>query len=302
MRAIDLFAGAGGFSLGAKMAGLEVVWAANHWPDAVTTHQKAFPGVEHACEDLHRVDWTMVPHHDLLLASPCCQGHSRGRGKDRPHHDAARSTAWAVIDAVEMHLPDAVIVENVIEFLDWRLYINWRAALMALGYSVCETIADAADAGVPQHRHRLFVCATRCRPLKEPLQLPKRMHRPASSFLRDIPAKTPIKNLCVKTRNRAAKGRHDHGDRFLLPYYSSCKGGRTIHAPIGTITTRDRYGLVEGDKMRMLTVDEYRDAMGFPAAYPLPDNRKLAIHLLGNSVPPMLACDVISSLVSFIQN
>ena len=35
MKAIDLFAGAGGFSTGASMAGIEVVWAANHWPAAV---------------------------------------------------------------------------------------------------------------------------------------------------------------------------------------------------------------------------------------------------------------------------
>lgn len=32
---IDLFAGAGGFSEGARDAGCRVVWAANHWPAAV---------------------------------------------------------------------------------------------------------------------------------------------------------------------------------------------------------------------------------------------------------------------------
>ena len=34
MNAIDLFAGAGGFSTGAATAGCNVVWAANHWPAA----------------------------------------------------------------------------------------------------------------------------------------------------------------------------------------------------------------------------------------------------------------------------
>lgn len=38
VKAIDLFAGAGGFSTGARMAGASVVWAANHWPDAVAVH------------------------------------------------------------------------------------------------------------------------------------------------------------------------------------------------------------------------------------------------------------------------
>lgn len=38
MRAVDLFAGAGGSSLGAELAGLEVIAAVNHWPIAVESH------------------------------------------------------------------------------------------------------------------------------------------------------------------------------------------------------------------------------------------------------------------------
>ena len=38
MDAIDLFAGADGFSTGATMAGRNVVWAENHWPAAAAAH------------------------------------------------------------------------------------------------------------------------------------------------------------------------------------------------------------------------------------------------------------------------
>lgn len=38
MKAIDLFAGLGGFSAGAQLAGHHVVWAANHWRAAVDVH------------------------------------------------------------------------------------------------------------------------------------------------------------------------------------------------------------------------------------------------------------------------
>ncbi|TXE72645.1 DNA cytosine methyltransferase [Serratia nevei] len=40
----DLFAGLGGSSTGAEMAGAEVVWAGNHWPAAVEAHQANHPG------------------------------------------------------------------------------------------------------------------------------------------------------------------------------------------------------------------------------------------------------------------
>ena len=138
MEVIDLFAGAGGFSTGAQMAGCKVVWAANHWPDAVEWHSKNHPGAIHVCQDLHQADWSQVPHHDALLASPCCQGHSKARGKSKnnPQHDASRSTAWAVVSATEYHMPEIVIVENVQEFLDWQLYRPWELAMNALGYTV----------------------------------------------------------------------------------------------------------------------------------------------------------------------
>lgn len=79
MNAIDLFAGAGGFSTGALMAGCRVVWAANHWRSAVEVHAINHPGALHVCQDLHQARWQDVPAHDIMLASPCCQGHSKAR-------------------------------------------------------------------------------------------------------------------------------------------------------------------------------------------------------------------------------
>ena len=43
VRAVDLFAGWGGFTAGAEMAGAEVVFAANHWKLAVDAHALNHP-------------------------------------------------------------------------------------------------------------------------------------------------------------------------------------------------------------------------------------------------------------------
>ncbi len=184
MKAIDLFAGFGGFSTGAKLAGVEVVWAANHWPDAVRWHEANHPGAIHVCQDLHQANWAEVPAHDLLLASPCCQGHSKARGKSNgnPEHDASRSTAWAVVSAAEYHRPDAALIENVPEFLQWTLYPAWEKAMNDLGYQLSPHVVDCADLGVPQNRIRLFIVATKSRtPMV--LNLPAENHRPAASFI-----------------------------------------------------------------------------------------------------------------------
>lgn len=297
---IDLFAGAGGFSTGARLAGAHVLWAANHWPTAVQWHAANHPDTAHACQDLQQADFRDAPRHDLLLASPACQGHSRARGTDQPHHDAQRATAWAVVTCAEVHRPAAVLVENVPEFADWVLWPAWCAALHALGYALAPMVIDAADHGVPQHRRRLFVAATRSRHPIE-LKLPRRDHRAAAQAIdlaagRWSPVRKPGRSPATLARVEA--GRRAHGPRFLAPYYGSGSGetGRSLHRPIGTLTTRARWAVIDGDRMRMVLASEGRELMGFPADYQLPAAEATAWHLLGNAVCPQVAADLITAI------
>jgi len=302
MKVVDLFAGAGGFSTGATMAGCQVMWAANHWQAAVDVHARNHPETLHACQDLQQANWAEVPVHDLLLASPCCQGHSKARGKaaGNPQHDASRSTAWAPVAALEVHRPRAALIENVPEFLDWLLYPAWKMAVERLGYSVGVHVEDVADHGVPQNRERMILVLTKSRkPLQ--LRLEKEEHIPASTFVDfdsgtwskvDKPGRAPA------TLARIAAGRRQFGERFIMPYYKSGSGktGRSLDRPVGTITTKNRWGVVDGDRMRMFTADESRAAMSFPDDYILTGGVTLDTHLLGNAVPPKFAKKVITAL------
>ncbi|MCO8166889.1 DNA cytosine methyltransferase [Pseudomonas sp. 21LCFQ02] len=302
--AIDLFAGYGGWTTGATEAGVQVLWAANHWPEAVKWHAANHRNTEHVCQDLHQARWENVPAHDLLLASPCCQGHSRARGKasGNPQHDSSRSTAWAVVSALEFHRPDGGLVENVPEFVEWALYPAWVAAIQALGYQVAPHIVDCADLGVPQHRVRLFLVITRSRaPLM--LELHKRQHVPARSFLDFNAGKwSPIvrPGRAPATLNRIRNGRQRFGDQFVMPYYGKGSGltGRSIERPIGTITTRDRWALVRGDEMRMLSAGEALAAMSFPADTLRPESHRLTMHMAGNAVPPLAGQRIIEALLA----
>lgn len=300
MTVVDLFAGAGGFTTGAVAAGCEVVWAANHWPEAVKVHAANHPNVQHLCQDLHQADWGEVPAHDLLTASPSCVGHTRARGKELPHHDAARSTAWAVVSAAEVHKTPVIVVENVVEFLSWVLFPAWSLAMESLGYSMAAHQLNAADFGVPQSRERVFIVFTRS---KAPIDLKLRKHREVSArSIVDLDTSHGAWSLirkpgrAGKTLTRVAAGRAAHGEQFLLSYYGSTKGGRSLDRPLGTLTTRDRHAVINGEHMRMLTVDEVRAGMGFPKGYILPPQRKLAVHMLGNAVCPPVATVVINAI------
>lgn len=295
---IDLFSGMGGFSEGARQAGCRVLWSGNHWRPAVDCHADNHPETIHTCQDLHQQRWEDVPRHDLLLASWACQGFSPAKGSNKLHTDSQRATAWAVVSAVEHHRPYAFIGENVPAFTKWELYTVWCAAMTQLGYALTPMIVDCADLGVPQQRVRFFIVGTRSRHPIE-LDLPKHLHVPASSIIdfnagRWSPIERP--GRATATLDRVANGRRQHGDRFIQAFYGATKGGRSIERPIGTITTRDRWAVVDGDRMRMLSISEARRAMTVPDTYKLPENSRLAMHLMGNAVPPMAARKIITAL------
>jgi DNA (cytosine-5)-methyltransferase 1 len=274
--------------------------AINHWPTAVATHSRNHPETVHACQDLALFDYTKLPEHDLLIASPSCVGHTPARGKEQKHHDAERATAWSVVDALEAKRPEQVVVENVPAFLRWELYGVWKMALAALGYDVREHLLDAARWGVPQERTRVIITGRRRGPAVALVE-PGVVGAPARDII-DFAAGQwgPARGRAARTMRVIADGRARFGERFLVPYFSSGSGlkARSLDRPIGTITTKDRYGVVDGDRYRMMSIAEYRAGMSFPTDYALEGTREEQLRQLGNAVPPEMARRIILQLAA----
>lgn len=302
LKAIDLFAGIGGNTLGAKMAGIQVIWAANHKPLIVDYHELNHPNVAHKCQDLQQADWSLIPAHDFMLASPCCQGHTVAAGKQGPHHHISRATAWAPLDCLAYHRPGFFMIENVKEMMTrWNLFPHWLNMIEALGYAPSINLLDSADFGIPQHRKRLFIIGTQS---KSPIKLKLRTtdHVPFSSIVQPDSAKwSPIHKpgRSKATLERIKNGRKKFGDYFVMPYYTSGSGktGRSIHRPIGTITTKDRWAIVRDNEMRMLSIPEYRQAMSFPDQTILPKRKEYALEGLGNATCPKLVAKVLKAVL-----
>lgn len=296
MKAIDLFAGFGGFTLGAELAGVRVVWAANHSQIAVDAHAAAHPHVEHVCQDLRQADWTTLPAFDLLLAGPACQGHSEAsQPKRRPYHDAMRATAWAVVDCAEVTRPRAFIVENVPRMARWQLFGLWRAAFERLGYTVATHLVLASHHGVPQRRTRLFVTGVRNGARVE--IRPRSTVEPAFGPCIDwtAPGWRPIAKSSPDARARIARAQRAHGPRCLSQHVTN-HPGVGLGEPIRTITTKDQWVVVDGDRCRALSTREAARAQSFPDSWALPAVSRLdALRGLGNAVPPELACDVVAA-------
>lgn len=298
MRAVDLFAGWGGFSLGATRAGCDVVYAANHWQLAVEVHARNHPRTRHECQDLRQADFTRLPDFDLLLASPACQGHSpASQPRRREYHDALRSSAWAVVDCAEATRPRAIIVENVLNFRRWVLFESWCSALRALGYQVAVHEVHASRLGVPQRRIRVFVTATRRRIAR--LELPEMDEVPFGPCIDDgAPGWMPVAHASSDVRSRIEAGRRRLGRRFLSQQVTGHKG-TPLDEPIRTITTKNQWRLVDGDAYRSLTPRELARGMAFPDTFSWPEDVPIntAILGVGNAVPPPMAESVVRAVM-----
>lgn len=309
MKAVDLFSGWGGFTLGAQQADIEVVYAANHWPLAVEAHAINHPNVLHECQDLRQADWGALPDFDILLASPSCKGASEAGQPARKRNAGAkrraaqhRATAHAVIDCVDICMPTAFLVENVVPMRRWDLYEWWKNGFRILGYDLQEVVLRASHHGVPQRRDRLFIVGTR-NGVRVNLDFDQ---TPEPAFGDCIDWKGGDWRPWTKARpgklRRMQRGRERHGRRFIVQDVTGHRG-IGLHEPIRTITTKDQWGVVNGDLYRPLTVRETARAMGFPGDYGWPEGAKRGecIEGLGNAVCPPVARDVVARVAEAIS-
>jgi DNA (cytosine-5)-methyltransferase 1 len=163
-RFIDLFAGAGGFSLGFKKAfkaDFLPVWANDFNKYAGATYNANFGRhcVEGDIVDLLNDERTRIPQADVVIGGPPCQGFSllnKNRSND------PRKQLWRpFLEVVERSGAALFVMENVAQLLGSEEHEQIAEASQALGFRLTSAKLHAADYGVPQLRLRAFIVACR---------------------------------------------------------------------------------------------------------------------------------------------
>lgn len=178
LKIVDLFAGAGGFSLAAVRSGCELVFAVESDKKAATTYKKNICIASRSpncimynqqIEELN-ADALAEKHFknqtcDILLGGPPCQGFSAHRINDAGVNDPRNKLIYKYFEYVEALKPRAFLMENVPGML-WERHKNYvenfykQAALHY--YKVFKAVKlDARDYGVPQRRQRVFILGFR---------------------------------------------------------------------------------------------------------------------------------------------
>lgn len=304
VKAIDLFCGGGGSSWGAQAAGARLIGAVDKWDLACDVYGDNFPAARVLNKDVgarfSRGLPELFPDVDLVLASPECTNHTCARGSAVRDEDSRR-TANLVLRYVRQLKPRWIVIENVVHMRSWVGYVPLVRELQRT-YAVREETLDAANFGVPQTRRRLFLICDREAEVRTPLETGAKEPVHVSAIL-DKAGTWPVTRLFDPRRAKPTLERAERavdslgrGEPFLIVYYGTdgAGGWQPIDRPLRTITTLDRFALVEWKRgeplMRMLQVPELLRAMGFSTEFKLErGTRRDRIKILGNGVcPPVM--------------
>jgi len=169
---VDLFAGAGGMSLGFEQAGFDVAAAVEYDPIHCATHEFNFPGCAPICRSVAEIDAKYIRDHsrigdrpvDVLFGGAPCQGFSMigKRALDDPRNSLVEHFVRLVAELRASYF----VFENVRGLTigaHRKLLDEIIAEFRNNGYRVLDEyrVLNAAHHGVPQNRQRLFLIGAR---------------------------------------------------------------------------------------------------------------------------------------------
>ena len=135
LRAIEMFAGIGGFRIASDNIGLDTVWANDINEKAVKVYRDRFGNNDIVQGDINELLET-IPAHDVLTGGFPCQPFSRA-GKKMGIDDIRGTLFESIVKVLKSHNPSYFFLENVnsLLFLDnGRHFRTILFALSELGY------------------------------------------------------------------------------------------------------------------------------------------------------------------------
>lgn len=169
-RAISLFAGAGGCSLGFSKYGITILGAYDIWKEAIDTYNYNFEGEKAHLTDLANCDFESIRNGlglqkgelDLIIGGPPCQGFTTlgKRGEDDPRNKLLINYT----KALETFYPRWFMMENVEGMLttaNGNFVIEAIDRMVKLGYTLCMKKVYMHEYGIPQRRKRVIIIGNR---------------------------------------------------------------------------------------------------------------------------------------------
>ena len=323
-KAIDLYFGAGGLTVGLKEAGFDVIAGVEISEPAIETYSMNHRKHKLYNKDIRELSPKMILSDlglkkgelDLLAGCPPCQGFSTLRTKNQSASvdDFRNDLVFEFVRFVKAILPKTIMMENVPGLAKDARMSQVAKDLIKLGYIFDEstiTVRDAADYGVPQRRKRMIMLASRFGLIEPPKKSPKRrtVREAISSIkkvgdsgdeLHDIPVvrSEKVKKM-ISLVPKDGGSRSDIPKKYWLPChlknpnsYLDVYGRMAWDAVAPTITggcsqpSKGRY--IHPEENRGITLREAALLQTFPVNYKfsMAKGKSGVALMIGNALPP----------------
>lgn len=336
---IDLFAGAGGLSVGIERAGFKLIAATDwdHW--CCETLRKNHKNIVVQEGDIAQVDLNDFAKRigkktvDLIVGGPPCQGFSQlgKRIKNDPRNQLWRE----YMRFVDFFRPKAFLIENVPQLLASDEFEEIKKEAEKLGYEIQAKILYAVDYGVPQKRKRAIIIGSRIGKPKHPEPThssPDKLTLFSMNLKPWITVKDAIGNLPLKPNGKNWHIGRNPTPLSLMRYKSIPPGGNRFDLPSKLSPecwkrkltgSTDVFGRLEWNKPsltirteffkpekgrylhpqahRPITIREAARLQTFPDSYVFVGSNVQAAKQIGNAVPICLAFEIGKELLQFIN-
>lgn len=323
VRTLSLFSGAGGLDIGFHDAGFEIIGQVEIEEKFVATLRANSGRGKYLSEskvesidirDFHPPDDLKV---DFIIGGPPCQTFSaagRRAAGVKGTTDARGTLFEEYVRLLKQLQPTGFLFENVYGITgadDGRAWQSICAAFAGAGYTITPRILDAADYGVPQHRERMIIVGTRGKPFKFPRPTHGLDSVDGLALVSAADALAGVPHLGGKIKSDLG-GRFGHLLKEIPPGLNYSFFTEKMGHPSPIFSWRSKFSdfLYKADPAtpirtlkaqggqytgpfhwdsRAFSVAELKRLQTFPDSYEVVGGRQIAIHQIGNSVPPQLA-------------
>ena len=300
LKAIDIFAGCGGLSLGFQNAGFKIINAFDNWQPAIQVYSKNFhhPIYNYDLSSLND-NYSMFENFqcDIVIGGPPCQDFSSAGKRNENLGRGDLSIVFAKI--IAFIKPQWFVMENVERYKKSEKRCQVLDIFKANNYGLTETIIKASLCGVPQNRKR-YICIGK-------------LNGKDNELLPYINKNFSEKPMSVR----------DYlGDTLGIDYYYrhprtyARRGIFSIDEPSPTIRGVNRpipktYRLHKADasslikEIRPLTTIERSYIQTFPSYFDFDSENQTKTDLeqmIGNAVPVKLSEYVANSIIEYIES
>lgn len=335
-KAIALFAGCGGMSLGFKGAGFDVVGYVEIEKSAREIYASNFKNAECLGTDVCEISDDQIKswkkkfgHISVLCGGPPCQGFSLAGKRDK--NDARNQLYRNYLNIANILKPEVVVLENVRLLLsmkdtDGDLIVNKMVQMFdEIGYECKFEVLSAEDYGVPQSRNRVIFIGYR-KDLNRLPEHPEKTHGPDKKT-NHLTFKDACKDLsslengesCKKDPLHWAithpehvlkwlratpegKSAHDNENPELRPPsgYNTTYKRIAWNEPASTISTN--FNMISGSRnvhptnTRSYTIREAMRCQSFPDDFKVVGKWADVRKAIGNAVPPLLGKAIASKI------